>query len=188
MRNRLEGSRFYVTTTIRTAEGQPRERSWLGVAVSGALFAVAISAGIGTLSLGYWTPLGPGPGFFPLCLAFILAGASVAWGLGQWRGEYVDATENTEGVEIGEDLNSLRSIAAIVASLVLAAMSLEILGFQITILVFLFFHLRILGHQRWLVTIPIMLIGSFGVFALFDLLLAVPLPTAAIPLLANLGL
>lgn len=177
-----------MTTTVRTAEEQPRQRSWLGVIVSGALFAVAVSAGVGTLSLGYWTPLGPGPGFFPLCLAFILAGAAVAWGLGHWRGEYVDATENTEGVEVGEDLNSARSIAAIVASLILAAMSLEVLGFQVTILAFLFFHLRVLGHQRWLVTIPVMLIGSFGVFALFDLLLAVPLPTAAIPLLANLGL
>lgn len=176
------------TTTARTTEEPARERSWLGVAVSAALFAVAVSAAIGTLSLGYWTPLGPGPGFFPLCLAFILAGATIMWGLGQWRGEYVDATENTQGVEIGEDINSVRSIAAIVASLVLAAMSLEILGFQITILAFLFFHLRVLGHQRWLVTIPIMFVGSFGVFALFDLLLAVPLPTAAIPLLANLGL
>jgi hypothetical protein len=46
----------------------------------------------------------------------------------------------------------------------------------------------VLGHQRWAVTIPLMLLGSFGVFALFDLLLAVPLPVASIPLLANLGL
>ncbi|TRW80956.1 tripartite tricarboxylate transporter TctB family protein [Mycolicibacterium sp. 018/SC-01/001] len=177
-----------MTTTMRTSELPAPQRSWLGVVVAGALLVLAIAAGIGTVSLGYWTPLGPGPGFFPLCLAVVLAGAAIMWGLDQWRGEIVDATENTQGVEIGEDINSVRSIAAIVASLVLAAMALEVLGFQITILAFLFFHLRVLGHQRWLVTIPIMLIGSFGVFALFDLLLAVPLPTASIPLLANLGL
>jgi putative tricarboxylic transport membrane protein len=177
-----------VTTTTRTTELPDHQRSWLGVGVAGALLAIAVAAGIGTVSLGYWTPLGPGPGFFPLCLAVVLAGAAITWGLDQWRGETVDATENTQGVEIGEDINSVRSIAAIVASLVFAALALEILGFQITVLAFLFFHLRVLGQQRWLVTIPIMLIGSFGVFALFDLLLAVPLPTASIPLLANLGL
>ncbi|MGV9796728.1 tripartite tricarboxylate transporter TctB family protein [Mycobacterium sp. NPDC003449] len=177
-----------MTTTTRTAELPGPQRSWLGVVVAAVLFAIAVAAGIGTLSLGYWTPLGPGPGFFPLCLAVVLAAAAIMWGLGQWRGESVDATESTQGVETGEDINSVRSITAIVASLVLAAMSLEILGFQITVLAFLFFHLRVLGHQRWRVTIPTMVIGSFGVFTLFDLLLAVPLPTASIPLLANLGL
>jgi putative tricarboxylic transport membrane protein len=176
------------TTPALTAEYPAPDRSWLGVAVAGALFVLAVAAGIGTLSLGYWTPIGPGAGFFPLCLAVILAGASIAWGLGQWRGETATVPKDFEGIETGEEANSLRGIAAIVASLVLAALALEVLGFQITILVFLFFHLRVLGHQRWAVTIPLMLLGSFGVFALFDLLLAVPLPVASIPLLANLGL
>lgn len=109
------------------------------------------------------------------------------WGIGQWRAEIV-VPEQNEGPLTGEETNSPRSIAVLVASLVLAALALEPFGFQITIMVFLFFHLRVLGRQRWVVTIPLMLIGSFGVFGLFDLMLAVPLPTSAIPLLANLGL
>lgn len=176
-------------TTIKLTGEQPgAERSWLGVGVAAGLLALAIAAGIGTTSLGYWTSLGPGPGFFPLCLAVILAGASVAWGINQWRGNTADVPPSTEVADTGEDINSSRSIAAIAASLVIVALALEPLGFQIAVMAFLFFHLRILGRQRWSVTIPLMLIGSFGVFALFDLVLAVPLPTSAIPLLANLGL
>lgn len=177
-----------MTTSELSTEHPSPDRSWLGVAVAGALLVVAVAAGLGTVPLGYWTPIGPGAGFFPLCLAVTLAGASTVWGLGQWRGETPAVAEDVEGIETGEEANSLRGITAIVISLVLAALALEPFGFQVTILAFLFFHLRVLGHQRWTVTIPLMLLGSFGVFALFDLLLAVPLPVSVIPLLANLGL
>jgi putative tricarboxylic transport membrane protein len=152
------------------------------LAIAAALLALAIAVAVGSLSLGLWTRLGPGPGFFPLVIAVLLAGGAVAWALEQ-RHEV-----EPEEVEEGERANSPRRILAIVASLLLAAVAFEILGFQLTAALFLLFHLRVLARVRWLVAIPVVLVGSFGVFGLFDLVLHVPLPTSGIPFLAAIGL
>jgi putative tricarboxylic transport membrane protein len=155
-------------------------RGRLGIAA--ALLALAIAVAAGSLSLGLWTRLGPGPGFFPLVLSVVLAAAAVAWALEQ-RHEV-----EPEEVEDGERANPPRRIVAIVVSLLAAAVAFEILGFQLTAALFLLFHLRVLARVRWLIAIPVVLVGSFGVFGLFDFVLDVPLPTSGIPFLAAIGL
>lgn len=158
-----------------------RERSWLGVASAAAILLIALATAIGSLSLGYWTPIGPGAGFFPLVIAVVLGLAAIFWGLTQWRG--TAPSEVTEG----EQPASLGRIITTVASLAILSAVLEILGFQLSVLLFLFFHLRILGKQKWIVTIPITLAGSFGLYLLFSKVLSVGLPASSIPLLNELG-
>ncbi|GEK79078.1 tripartite tricarboxylate transporter TctB family protein [Agrococcus baldri] len=169
-------------TTTTGADASAPQRSRLGVATAAGIGVLGVATVIGALQLGLWTALGPGPGFFPLWLGIILVIASVFWGRQQWRGEVADA------VDEGEEANGPWRITAMVASIVIAALLLELLGFQLTILLFLLFHLRVLHRVRWLVTVPVVLVGSLGVFGLFDMLLAVHLPTSSIPFLAAIGL
>jgi putative tricarboxylic transport membrane protein len=158
------------------------ERSRLGVGTAVVIGALGVATLIASLQLGLWTKLGPGPGFFPFWLGMALAGASVFWGRQQWRGE------GAPEVEEGEEANGPWMITAMVASIVIAALLLEPLGFQATILLFLLFQLRVLHRVRWIVTVPIVLLGSLGVFTLFDLVLGVRLPISSMPFLAAIGL
>lgn len=169
-------------TSTTDADASAPQRSLLGTATAVGIGVLGIATAIGALQLGLWTSLGPGPGFFPLWLGGILALASVFWGRQQWRGAVADE------VDEGEEANGPWRIAAMVASIVIAALLLELLGFQLTMLLFLLFHLRVLHRVRWIVAVPVVLAGSLGVFGLFDLLLAVHLPTSAIPFLAAIGL
>lgn len=156
--------------------------SWFGVIVAGVIGIVGIATAVSSFSLGLWTRLGPGPGFFPLILGFLLCAGGVFWGREQWKGLV------EEDVDEGEERNGPLRILSIGGSIIIAALLLELLGFQITMLLFLVFHLRILHRVRWLIAVPVTLLGSFGTFVLFHVLLAVHLPTSSIPFLAGLGL
>jgi putative tricarboxylic transport membrane protein len=157
---------------------------------------IALAAAIiwSSLSLGYWTDLGPGPGFFPLWLAVLLAVLSGVWLVEQVRrvGESATAAaEEAAGTDIPEEPDTplaARELAAIVISLIVLALLLEVLGFQLSMLLFLVFHLKVLGRRRWPLTIVLSLLGSFGIYTLFAQVLAVALPVSAIPFLQSLGL
>jgi len=165
-------------------------RSILGAATAVIMLVVSIAMAIRSASLGHWVSLSPGPGFFPLCLALILGTLSIIWGLRQWRGEQPDTAEpagqTAEELE-AEPPNNIKNIVAIVGSLVVLALVLEVLGFQLSMLLFLIFHLRILGHRGWMLTILLSVVGSFGLFILFTKVLSIFLPASSIPLLNNLG-
>ena len=167
------------TTESPAPESAP---SKFGVAVAAVIGLVGIATGFSAFSLGLWTRLGPGPGFFPLILGVLLTLGAVFWGREQWKGLV------SEDIDPNEVRNGPLRIIAIGGSIVIAALVLELLGFQITMLLFLLFHLRVLHRVRWIVAIPVTLVGSFGTFVLFHVLLAVHLPTSSIPLLAGLGL
>lgn len=169
-------------SSISEREHVQPTRSWLGVGTAVGIGVLGVATIAASLKLGLWTRLGPGPGFFPIWLGAILLGASIPWGLTQWRGV------SDDNVDPGEEANGPLRIAAMVGSIVVTALLLEPLGFQLAILAFLFFHLRVLHRVRWIVAVPVMLAGSFGVFTLFDFLLGVPLPTAELSFLAAMGM
>jgi hypothetical protein len=143
-------------------------------------FLVVMSAYIvlESRSLGIWMDGGPGPGFFPLVLSAALAVLSVVWFV-QTRGEAPRATAG-EG-----RLGRLAAITTV--SLVLLASLLNVLGFQLAMLLFLLFHLRVLGRVRWLTSVVVAVAGSVGAFHLFNDLLMVPLPMASVPPLNWIG-
>lgn len=175
---------------LRTgAIGMPRYvRSISGVVAAGIFLLLGIITSVASLSLGLWASLGPGPGFFPFWTGLLLAGASVVWGIGQWRRPNVVEHAETPEAAAAEIPASPRQIITTVVSLIALALLLEVLGFQLSVLLFLLFQLKFVARRSWLLTIILSLAGSFGLYAVFANVLSVPLPGAGIPFLYDLGL
>lgn len=181
--------------------GEPTDlRAGRSGVIWGAAFLLLLGVAVvwGSSRLGFWVNLGPGPGFFPFILGGLLILLSGVWAF-QARTPEQSAVEpqddalGSSGI-LGEGVNAddppdvpFKRVAAIVASLVLLAVGMDLIGFQLSMLIFLIFHLRVLGRRRWLLTAIVSILGSFGVFTLFTMLLSVGLPAASIPFLRALG-
>lgn len=134
-------------------------------------------------NLEYYTKLGPGPGFFPLWLGVAMGGLSLVW-LVQVSGR----KGRTRDVAFLPERVGIVRILSTVAALVAMAGFMNLLGFQLTMFLFLVFLLMVLGRQALWVTLIVALLGSAGVYHLFCRYLDVPLPVATVKFLARLGL
>jgi putative tricarboxylic transport membrane protein len=121
--------------------------------------------------LRYYTSLGPGPGFFPLWLSFLMA---VLGGVMLWRATF--GAPGAMPANFYADRRGYLRIGAVVGGLVAVIALMEPLGFRLTMLGFYLFILSALGRRGWLATGVIALAGSFGVYHIFVRWLAVPLP------------
>lgn len=172
-----------------------RRRTRLSMAMAVLVVLVGAAALVASRELEYWTALGPGPGFFPMWLGGLLCAFGAVWLVQLWRRRRrfeADAPAAAEtdpaAAEEAPPEYSLRTVVAILVSLCALAATLEVLGYQLSMLLFLLFHLLVLGRRRLLLSLTIALIGSFGVFVAFTRLLAMPLPASSIPFLRDLGL
>jgi putative tricarboxylic transport membrane protein len=135
------------------------------------IFAFAVHR---SLSLPLGDALGPGPGFFPLCLAIL--GATLAVTL------IVQVTASG-AADFAEPIHfphgpALVRILAVIAGLAAAAAFLETLGFRLVAFVFCGLLLPVLGARNPIVIAVFAALGSFGVFHVFYHWLKVPLPIA----------
>ncbi len=154
---------------------------------AGLLFlAFAVVVMCGAWALEYYSPLGPGPGFFPFWLGGLLALLSAIW-LGQtfvaWR-----KREGVEGAPFLPGGRGLVRVVAIIGSLVVLVAVMGPLGFKLTMFAFLLFLLVALGRVNVGLTLAVAIVGSFGVNYVFKTWLDVQLPSASIAWLAGLGL
>ncbi len=133
--------------------------------------------------LEYYTSLGPGPGFFPLWLGIVMGGLSFAW-LVHESGQ----SGKTKGGSFFPPRAGMVRILSILAALVAMAGFMNLLGFQLTMFLFLLFVLMALGGQTLWVTLVVAFLCSVGVYHLFGGYLDVALPAASIKFLAGLGL
>lgn len=171
------------------ADPAPRTGHRLQAAVAALVACVGVAAVVGARSLGYWVELGPGPGFFPLWLGVILATLGAGWltlEARAWRAGSSGAGAPAREVD-DTPAYSLSTVVAIIVSLCALAALLEVLGYQLSMLLFLLFHLLVLGRRGVLLSATLAVAGSFGVFVIFTRLLSVPLPASSIPLLRDLG-
>jgi putative tricarboxylic transport membrane protein len=124
-----------------------------------------------SLRLRFYTPLGPGPGFFPFWLSVLLAVLAVAmlWQASFGRPEPMPA-------DFFPDWTGVRRIGAVVVALIGVIGLMEWAGFCLAMLGFYLFLLLVLGRQHPVVTGIIALAGSFGVYYVFVRWLAVSLP------------
>src|SRR5690606_30649847 len=130
---------------------------------------------VGSRSLGYWTELGPGPGFFPFWLGAVLAVLGAGWLVVEVRARragssgapLVERPAESPAETAGSQAYSMPTVVAIVVSLCLLAALLEVLGYQLSMLVFLLFHLLVLGRRGVLLSSTLAVAGSFGVFLVF---------------------
>ena len=157
------------------------QRIQQGAAVCFVIFSALVVWG--SLSLEYYTKLGPGAGFFPLWLGVAMGGLSLVW--------LVQVSRRTgkppSPASFPERAGSVR-ILAIIASLVGAALVMNFLGFQVAMFLLLVFLLLVLGRQSVWLTVIIALAGSVGVYRVFVTTLDVQLPASSLAFLARLGL
>jgi putative tricarboxylic transport membrane protein len=144
-----------------------RRRHQVAAAVSlGFAAFVAYQA----VHLKLYTPLGPGPGFFPLWLAVALGALAVTL--------FVQATLGPAAPAeplLGDRAGALR-VAAILGTLTATVLLLEPLGFRLTTLAGYLVLLWTLGRPRIVVALAVALAASFGVFHVFVHWLKVALP------------
>ncbi len=136
-----------------------------------------------SLDLEYYTKLGPGAGFFPLWLGIGMGVLSTIWLVQvSWR------TGPAQDAAFLPVRSGIVRILAITGSLVVAGLLMDLLGFQVTMLLLLVFLLLVLGRQPVWLTVIIALAGSIGVYWVFVAYLDVQLPASSIAVLARLGL
>jgi putative tricarboxylic transport membrane protein len=134
-------------------------------------------------SLTLYTIVGPGPGFFPFWLGILFIGLSIGW-LCQVS---LQREEPMEKDFIPRGAGVVRLIS-ITAALVLFSLLVDVIGFQLVMLCFMFFLLIVLGRQNLVLTVIVSAAGSFGLFYVFKAWLGVPLPESSLEFLRNLGL
>lgn len=133
--------------------------------------------------LEYYSSLGPGPGFFPMWLAGAMGLLSLVWLFQVSR----KAPEGTAASFLPPRGGLIR-IGCILGALAAMAGLMNVLGFQLSMFLFLAFLLLVLGRQRVWLTAVTALVGSAGIFHVFVRYLDLPLPTASLNLLTRLGL
>jgi putative tricarboxylic transport membrane protein len=140
--------------------------------ITGAvLLLLAAFVAVEALKLRYYTPLGPGPGFFSFWLAIILGGLALIVILQATFGAPEPMPEDFFSNRIG-----YVRIGAVVLALVFAIWLLEPLGFSLTMFAVCAFLLYALGRQGIVLTLLVSLASSFGTYYVFDHWLMVPLP------------
>ena len=143
----------------------------------GAFAAVGVYVLVSSIELGLWTSLGPGPDLFPFAMGAVLVAMAVLWLLQELR----RPSETAEGVDRG-------LVIAVVLSLTILAAVMDLLGFQLSMFLFLMYHLKLRGHRSWISSLITALAGSVGAFYAFNYGLNVSLPVSAFPLLNTIGL
>ncbi|MCU0560366.1 MAG: tripartite tricarboxylate transporter TctB family protein [Desulfobacterales bacterium] len=146
-------------------------------------FVGALSVMWASWALEYYTPLGPGPGFFPLWLGGCLALLSLIWFVQAGRKPREPIPEGFIPARDG-----MMRIGSILGALLLMGLLIDVLGFQLMMFAFLLFLLVVLGRRSIVLTLAISLAGSFGAYYAFTTWLGVQLPQASISWLMKLGL
>jgi len=132
--------------------------------------------------LEYYTPVGPGGGFFPFWLGAVLGALSIVWLVQVSRPE-----GKPEEGKFLPDWKGRIQIASMIAALVVTALLMDLLGYQLTMFFFLLFMLLFIGRQAVWTSLIISAVGSVGVFYVFGTFLDVRLPLSSLSLLAGLG-
>ncbi len=148
--------------------------------------SLSILLGLGILwqagRMEYLTSIGPGPGFFPWWLGLILTGLSILWLLSAAR-----RSAEKGGPGFFPEWRGLRRILLVTGAIIASGLVMEVVGFQLTMFIFVAFVLTALGWRRWGVTAILSSVLSFGVYQMFTRWLDVTLPQASIEILKRWG-
>jgi putative tricarboxylic transport membrane protein len=150
-----------------------------------ALCFIALSGFVvlASMKMEYYSALGPGPGFFPFWLGLVLGGVSLIWLIQVSR----PSGRPKDGAFLPEKEGVLQ-IVSILLALSANAFFMGIIGFQLTMFLFMVFLLRVLGRRSLWMTLIIAVVCSVGVYHVFGGYLDVQLPVASLEIFAALGL
>jgi len=139
-----------------------RLSNWSAALVPGL---IGLSAAVGSLVLGIGSPAEPGPGLWPLIISVVIIAGSVLLML---KGPRAHGAEKFTGSSRPVLLGVLTIIGFIVA--------LPTVGFEIPTLLLCFAWLYFLGRERLRLSIITSLVTTVLFYALFIMVLRVPLP------------
>ena len=141
-----------------------RELASAAVLLAFGLFAITQARG-----LRFGTVAAPGPGFFPLCLAVALCLAGA--------GLIVHALRAAPADAVAPVADPRRfAVGGTLASLLVYALVLELLGFLLATFALLVFFFRALQRQSWLVVVMGSLVTSLLSYLVFKTWLGINLP------------
>ena len=143
----------------------------------GTFTAVGVYVLVSSVGLGLWTSLGPGPA----CSRSPWEGCWSRCRRSGWSRSCAGRASRAEGIDRG-------LVIAVVVSLVLLASVMDLLGFQLSMFLFLLYHLKLRGRRTWVSSLIIALAGSVGAFYAFNYGLNVALPVSAFAPLNLIGL
>ena len=126
------------------------------------------------LAIGWVPGKGPGSGFWPFWLSLGMLLASITT-LVRW---FLRATPESRSTEPYMSRASLTIVGTSVGALLLLLVGIHTVGIYISLLIFLFLYVKILGNHSWAITIFIVLGAPVAIFALFEWALQIPLPKA----------
>lgn len=152
------------------------------MAVGLAFLCLSIYMMLGAYAMEYYTVLGPGPGFFPFWLAAFMGSLTVIW-----MGSIILGPREPLPEGFFPSRGRRLQLLAVLGALIFYAVFAEVLGFRITMLVFLMFILYGPGRQSVPMTLAIAILGSFGTHYLFHDVLDTHLPLSNIGVLEDLG-
>jgi hypothetical protein len=148
------------------------------------------------LKLQYYTPLGPGAGFFAVWLGGLLSLLALVQLLQSARtarkpaaiNPAVSGSPESEEEQAMPTGRALLRVGAVLGALILTGLLLPVLGFQVTVFVLLVFLLLGLERVRPLTTLIVAVVFSVGLFQILTRYLDVELPLASLSFLKQLGL
>lgn len=129
----------------------------------------------------YYGRFGPGPGFFPVWLGCLI-GALCVVGLFQDLRAPGDPREPVISTAGG-----IWRVGGMLVSLAALALLAEILGFRLSILLYMMITPYLLARMTLKAVVPVAIAASFGVAYIFESWLLVRLPGSSIPFLSALG-
>lgn len=149
-----------------------------------AVFFIALSGYVivAAIRMEYYTKLGPGPGFFPFWLGLIMGGLSIIWLIQLFK-----QSAKSKEVKFLPEKKGVFQILLVLSALSATAV-MDVIGFQLTMFLFVVFLLGVLGRSSIWTTLIIALVSSVGVFHLFGRYLDVQLPASSLTMLTALGL
>ena len=146
---------------------------------TGVMLAFCLFALWQSLLLSLTDRLGPGPGFFPFWLALIGTGLAVALLVTTFREAADPADPETRILPHGPGATRWLAIVVLLAAVTL---TMEYVGFRLSMLVFNAALVIVLGDRRWWVIAVFAFLGSFGVYYVFTTWLDVVLPVGQLGL------
>lgn len=124
------------------------------------------------LAIGWVSGSGPGSGFWPFWLSFVMLLSSLATLVKC----YFHATPQSRSTEIFMDRKTVQIVGATVAALLFLLLASSFVGMYLALMLFLLFYLRVLGGHSWSLSIGLMLFIPSFVFFFFEYLMTIPLP------------
>jgi hypothetical protein len=139
---------------------------------------VAVEAG----RMEYFTPIGPGAGFFPFWLGLLMAALAALW-----LGQVSFGSPVVLAPDLIPDRTGTLRTAGVILALVLLTVLIDRVGYCLAMLAFVLGLLIGVGRQPLAVSLPMALTSSFGLYYVFRYWLGVQLPPSSVDLLATLG-